>query len=468
MESKQKLSSRRRTRNARPSSSASLGAGAEFDTLSKAQRSERLKYTRLDANLRLADMEPTATPISSCRVCYSPSLTKVLSLGNQYVSDFVTANGETPRAPLELVRCSGCGLVQLKHTFPRKDLYRHYWYRSGISSTMRDALADIATKACEIAKPSRGDVVLDIGCNDGTLLRSYVVPGLIRVGFEPARNLVEEARKGNDWIFNDFFSLEPFKQKFGLSKAKIMTSVAMFYDLEDPNGFVSHVKDCLDPEGVWVIQQNYLVTMLEQNGFDNIGHEHLEYYSLRSLNRLLERHELEVFDVETNDVNGGSFRTYVSHKGTHSTGERVRKMERHESQLSLDKPAAYRAFAENIRSVRSQLRNFITSQVKLGKAVYVYGASNRGNTILQYCGLDHKLIKKAADANPDKWGRKTVGTLIPIVSKEEARRDRPDYFLVLPHHFLKEIKRDEQAYIGSGGKLIIPLPEFRIISANGS
>src|SRR3989442_10410377 len=407
-------------------------------------------------------MVPIATTIRDCRLCRSGNLVRILSLGNQHVSDFVTAKGDSPRSPLELVRCARCNLVQLKHTFPRDSLYRHYWYRSGISSTMRKALEDIVVESCEVAHPKPGDIVMDIGCNDGTLLRSYKLPGLNWVGCEPAKNLVEDARKGTGYIFNDFFGADLFRRKFPDSKAKIITSIAMFYDLNDPDGFVGDIVKVLGTEGIWVIQQNYLLSMLEQNGFDNIGHEHLTYYSLGTMNRLLSKHNLEIFHAETNDVNGGSFRTLIARKGQFQVRNTVRQMEERETELFSKKPSIYRTFAENVRGIRSQLKGFIDDQAKDRKTVYVYGASTRGNTILQYCKLDHRLIKKATDANPEKWGRKTPGTEIPIVSKAEARHDAPDYFLVLPHHFLKEIMTEEKQYLESGGKFIIPLPKFRI------
>jgi len=431
---------------------------------SAALTSEYQKYDAQSDPQRKGMRDQTATAVKACRVCQSRRLDEILSLGNQYVSDFVASDGNNPQAPLELVRCVNCGLVQLRHTFSRENLYRHYWYRSGISPTMRKALADLVSGTCEIAKPGPGEMAVDVGCNDGTLLRSYKVPGLFRVGFEPARNLVPDAMKGTDWVFNDFFSARTLEQKFGERKARIVTSIAMFYDLEDPNSFVADIAKILAPNGVWVVQQNYLVTMLEQNGYDNIGHEHLEYYSLKTMQRLMWRHGLEVFEVETNDVNGGSFRTFICHKGQYTIGKRVTNMEKREARLALSEHATYQRFAENIRRIRSQVREFIIGEVGRGKVVYVYGASNRGNTILQYCGLDRTLIKKAADANPEKWDRKTVGTLIPIVSKEEARKDKPDYFLILPHHFLKEIRNDEKEYLESGGKFIVPLPEFRIVA----
>lgn len=411
-------------------------------------------------------MGPVAVVTKQCRLCQSTEFARILSLGNQHVSDFVTAKGDSPTSPLELVRCTRCNLVQLKHTFPRDSLYRHYWYRSGISSTMRRALEDIALKGSEIAKLRHGDLVIDIGCNDGTLLRSYESPDLRRIGFEPAKNLVEDARKGTTFVFNDYFGYKPFQREFPDEKAKLITSIAMFYDLDDPDTFVNDVVKCLDDQGVWIVQQNYLCSMLEQNGFDNIGHEHLTYYSLETMSQLLDRHNLETFDVEVNDVNGGSFRTYVARKGQFPVRKSVQKMREAEQRLFAAKPSIYSIFAQNVRRIRSQLYEFITDQTKKGKTVYVYGASTRGNTILQYCKIDHRLIHKATDANPEKWGRTTPGTEIPIVSKDEARRDKPDFFLVLPHHFLKEIMREEERYLESGGKFIVPLPNFRLVESD--
>ena len=331
---------------------------------------------------------------------------------------------------------------------------------------MRGALENVVVNASKIANPRPHEIVVDIGCNDGTLLRSYKSPGLIRVGFEPAKNLVADASKGTDYIFNDFFGFNLFERRFPNSKAKIVTSVAMFYDLDEPASFVSDVSKLLHSHGVWVIQQNYLPTMLEQNGFDNVGHEHLTYYSLETLSSLLSNHNLEIFDVETNDVNGGSFRTYVSHPGIFPIKESVSQLKANEQKLFSKKPSIYKEFAKNVRRIRSQLNKFVASEVNKGRKIYVYGASTRGNTILQYCGLDHNLLAKATDANSEKWGLRTPGTGIPIVSKEEARREFPDYFLVLPHHFLEEITEQEKDYLKSGGKFIVPLPKFRLVTAN--
>lgn len=410
--------------------------------------------------------------ITQCRVCGSRQLAFILSLGSIYVSDFVTERTVPAEEtyPLELVLCDaeqgGCGLLQLQHTVDPSKMYAFYYYHSGTNALMCRALGDITREAERRADLKKGDIVLDIGCNDGTLLRSYRKKGLKRVGFDPAKNLVPEARLGTTQIINDYFHLEAFNQNFHGKKAKVITSIAMFYDLDDPNLFVSDLAQCLDEQGVWIVQMSYLPLMLEQNAFDNICHEHLEYYSMTSLENLLKRHNLKAVDVRLNDVNGGSFRVCVQHLSQPATSAglaRVKQLLGKEAKQRLSDKETYFKFASRVESVRRDIYEFIHRETKKNKTVYVYGASTKGNTLLQYFNLDHQLIKAAAERNPDKFGKKTVGTLIPIVSEEEARRDRPDYFLVLPWHFLKEFLNREKKFIKSGGRFIVPLPQMKII-----
>ena len=334
---------------------------------------------------------------------------------------------------------------------------------------MTAALQDVANRAEQMAHLSGGEVVVDIGCNDGTLLRSYRTKGLVLVGFEPATNLVPFAESGTTKVINDYFTREKYEEHFPESKAKIITSIAMFYDLEDPNMFVKDVVGCLDDDGVWIIQMSYLPSMLNQNAFDNICHEHLEYYSMISLRNLLTRHGLEIFDVELNDVNGGSFRVYVKHRACRSLGnqskshEHLEQIDKLEAAMDLANTRVYVDFASRVQSLRETLYQFIRRERAKGKKIYVYGASTKGNTLLQFCNLDHTLIEAAAERNPDKWGKRTIGTLIPIISEEQARADRPDYFLILPWHFLKEFREREANFLTSGGQFIVPLPEFKVI-----
>lgn len=411
--------------------------------------------------------------IEACRVCGGTELALILSLGSLYVSDFVTDRtipSPEERYPLELVLCDpekgGCCLLQLKHTVDPSKMYNFYYYHSGTNALMRQALADIARQASKRAALKKGDLVLDIGCNDGTLLRSYAQKGLKLVGFDPAKNLIPEAKVGTSLIINDYFNADAFEKKLGGKKAKIITSIAMFYDLDDPNRFVADAARCLHPEGVWIIQMSYLPLMLEMNAFDNVCHEHLEYYSMTSLENLLKRHGLKMVDVELNDVNGGSFRVTIRHEDAQERpagARRVAELKRREKKQRLDEKETYIRFGERVLAIREKLYHFIHSEVKKGKTIYAYGASTKGNTLLQYFNLDSSLIAGAAERNPDKYGKKTVGTMIPILSEDEARSRRPDYFLVLPWHFLKGFLKQERRFFKAGGRFIVPLPEVRIL-----
>jgi hypothetical protein len=393
-------------------------------------------------------------------------------LGNQFVTNFVDASdSDAIRAPLDLVLCdsaTGCGLLQLKHTLNHDVLYKKYWYKSGLSTTMVKALANVVSCATQLVPLSSGDIVIDIGANDGTLLRQYKTPGVITVGFEPS-NLHELAVEGNSKIINDYFNHDAFKKAFGDKKAKVITSIAMFYDLEDPNSFVEDIRRCLHKDGVWLIQMNYLGLMLETNTFDNISHEHLEYYSLASLQYLLNKHSLEAFDVELNDVNGGSFRVYVRHKGSNLAGtagaeKRLAELVAKEDKMQLGSIKTYEAFAQRIDNIKRDLTSFLEQEKKNGKKIFIYGASTRGLVVLQYAGVDNKLIEAAADINSDKWGKYIVGTGIPIISVEEYRKQTPDYLFVLPYHFIEEIKEQEKGFVENGGKLLVAIPNFTVIS----
>ena len=411
--------------------------------------------------------------IDHCRVCGSGNLVDILSLGEQFVTNFIDDPAEKAnKGPLELVLCDtkkgGCGLLQLKHTFNRDVLYRKYWYRSGISPTMVKALADIVQKAESIANLKSGDIVIDIGSNDGTLLKQYASKNLVRVGFEPSNLWEVSARDPDLTTIHDYFTAKSFEEKFGDKKAKIITSIAMFYDLDDPNGFVEDVRKCLDPDGMWIIQMNYLGLMLENNTFDNISHEHLEYYSLFSLQNLLSRHNLEIFDLELNDVNGGSFRLYIRHAGSKiktpkGAEKRIADLVEHEKKIGVDEIGAYREFVARINKIKTELIALLEREVKSGKTIFIYGASTRGLVVLQYCQIDKRLITAATDKNPDKWGKYIVGTGIPIVPIEEYRKRHPDYLFVLPYHFIKEIAQQERQFLVGGGKLIVAIPRVTVI-----
>ena len=398
--------------------------------------------------------------ISKCRSCGSKKLSDIFSLGEQYLSDFVEPTAPKPeKYPLELVLCGDCTLLQLKHTTPSSSLYNDsYGYYSGISNTIREDLEDVVDNAFKRVTLEPDDIVVDIGSNDATLLKKHS-PYTIRVGFDLVGKFKKYYNEEGLKFINKPFSHREFNKLYPNQKAKIITAISMFYDLDDPNKFVEDLAKTLHPEGIIVIQQNYLVGMLQQNAFDNIVHEHLEYYSLTSLTKLLNRHGLDVVEVSVSDINGGSFRVYVKHMDT------LKQMRLLESKMKLDNKWTYLSFGMRINQARKHLFNFIEQEVKNGKSVYVYGASTRGNTLMQFAGLNNTLIKYAVERNPDKFGKKIASLDIPIISEEEARKKKPDYFLVLPWFFKPEIVQREKEYMDNGGSLIFPLPDLVVVDA---
>jgi SAM-dependent methyltransferase len=328
---------------------------------------------------------------------------------------------------------------------------------------MRDHLAEIAqTAAHRVGKAEAR--VLDIGCNDGTLLRAYP-PSFRKVGVDPS-----DAAKGVDAdveVVNDFFPSAALPALAGPDGFDVITSIAMFYDLEDPVGFVEGLRALLARDGLWIFEMSYMPTMLEKNSYDTICHEHIEYYSLSVIEALLGRCGLKVVDVSFNEINGGSIRCYATHAhsdryDSEETTQRVRTIRSLEHRLHLDTDRPYAEFQARIEEQRDELNALIRNLRAQGKRVHVYGASTKGNTILQWCGLDHTLIECAADRNPDKDGARTLGTDIPIVSEAKSRAMNPDYYLVLPWHFRDEFLAREAEARARGVRFIFPLPTIEI------
>lgn len=411
----------------------------------------------------------------TCRISGEKTIS-LFSLGKLYLSDFIERH-ETPKyvpVELEMRLAPNSGLVQLAHTVPGDIMYRKYWYKSGTNATMTNELMSIAKRAQELMHLKPKDIFLDIGCNDGTLL-SFVEKDIVRIGFDPNDFKAESIKYANTIVNSYFTSKEYKKTKYGDKKAKVITSIAMFYDLEDPNVFVQDIKNTLDKNGLWIIQMSYLPLMLKQLAFDNICHEHIEYYSLTTTKNLLDKHGMQIVDCEINDINGGSFRIYIRHKnadaGTFATAPhrdvanmRVASILEYEKTLNLNDEKIYLDFWENINRLKQETVDFIKKEKKKGKKIWGYGASTKGNTLLQWFGLDHTLIDGIAERSPAKFGLKTAGTNIPIYSEAEMRKAEPDYLLVLPWHFISEFKKREAEFLKKGGKLIVPCPQFEVIS----
>ncbi|TMK58449.1 MAG: class I SAM-dependent methyltransferase [Actinobacteria bacterium] len=421
------------------------------------------------------------TARTTCRICGSASLADVMDLGDQCIAGaFRKPDGPPipePKLPLQLVRCdpgrdpAACGLLQLRHSVPGDLLYSSYWYRSGINRTMTDNLHGIAREAVDIVGGVLpGELVVDIGCNDGTLFDGYagLADGARFVGVDPSDVTRYAVAKGYD-VVNDYFSREALERHSPGQRAKVITSIAMFYDLEHPRSFVDDIADSLADDGIWVSEFSYMPTMLRMNSFDTICHEHLEYYSLAVIERLCAESGLEVVRAELNDVNGGSIRLFAGHAGGRGArpedAAALDALRSSEAELELDTAAPYDAFGRRVAAVKDDLLRLLEGFRADGMRVHIYGASTKGNTLLQYVGLDATLIECAADRNEDKWGSETIGTHIPIVSEAESRARRPDYYLALPWHFLTEFLEREGDFLARGGKFVVPLPDVHLAPA---
>jgi len=409
----------------------------------------------------------------TCRVCGSSALTKVIDLGEQYLQgSFVKPGKELPplrKIPTSLLRCDptkdehACGLLQMAHSVPPEILYASYWYRSGTNETMRNHLQGIAEEAAGMID-NKNSRVLDIGCNDGTLLH-YYPERFIKFGIDPS-DIAQEV-KGNITVIQDIFPSNELTKKSQGKQFDIITSIAMFYDLEDPTEFVKNIKRFLSDEGVWIFEMSYMPSMLKLNSYDTICHEHLEYYSLAVLENILKRADMKIIKADLNDINGGSIRCYATHTNNFKfrtdelQGLKALRQEEFDMQLDADKP--YKNFQERINVHREELIALLKKLKNEGKKIHVYGASTKGNTILQWCGINNSIIDFAADRNPDKDGAKTLGTDIPIINEEKSRAMKPDYYLVLPWHFKKEFLIREKKTLDNGIGMIFPLPNIEVI-----
>ena len=408
------------------------------------------------------------TEIRKCRISGSTHLLSVLNLGEQSLTGVFPRDisQSVTRGPLELVWCPDSGLLQLKHSYSLSEMYGdNYGYRSGLNASMVEHLTQ-KVRGLERRQPlAAGDWVLDIGSNDGTLLKAYSATGIHRVGMDPTAHKFREFYPPDIEAVTEFFSGSRFLEVSGGRRAKVITSIAMFYDLEDPNAFVDDIAKALAPDGIWHFEQSYMPSMLRTNAYDTVCHEHLEYYSLRVIRDLLAVHGLRITNVQMNSVNGGSIAVTACHQESKLAGgdSIVEWMLQQEENWGLNTPKPYRQFEERVFKHRADLQRLIQSLAANGKRILGYGASTKGNVLLQFCRLGPELIPAIAEVNREKFGALTPGTHIPIVSEEEARAMRPDYFLVLPWHFKSTILQREAKFLATGGKLIFPLPEIEIV-----
>jgi len=387
-----------------------------------------------------------------------------MDLGVQHLPDFRPDRTLSPGYPLRLMLCRSCTLLQLNDLTPREKLYHdRYGFKSGVNEAIRADLEDIVKSVRETVKYKVPGSWLDIGSNDGTLL-SYVPDSFYRVGVDPLAQFAEEARQHADVIISDYFSQRAQASQFAIDKFGVITSVSMFYDLADPGQFASEVKQVLAPDGIWVIQQNYALDMMRQFAVDNVCHEHVTYFSVTSLAKLLHARGLEIFRVTYSPVNGGCFRAFASHPGRYKPDDSVTEAFMAEMRAGIMRPSVWRRWAGDVRAELQKTTNLLTSRVtRAGNRCYLYGASTRGGTLLQLAGIGPSLLPCAVERQPAKIGKYMSATGILIISEDQMRADDPEYLLVSPWFFRDVFLEREKEYLDSGGRMIFPLPEFGVV-----
>jgi hypothetical protein len=413
-------------------------------------------------------MKSKPKEINSCRISGSSNLISVLNLGNQALTGVFPKHidAKITSGPLDLVWCPDSGLLQLRHSYDLDEMYgMNYGYRSGLNQSMVKHLKQKVHFLQRLRPVSAGDIVLDIGSNDATLLSAYEVRGLQRIGIDPTGEKFQKFYTNGIELVPEFFSADAFRAKFNSGGAKIITSISMFYDLESPLDFVTDIYKVLDEDGIWHFEQSYMPTMLRMNSYDTVCHEHLEYYSLGVVKRMLEQCNLKIIDVQMNAVNGGSFAVTAARKTSKlkSNDTVIDWLLGQEDRMGLNTRKLFREFEERVFRHRDDLLRLIRGLSADGKKVVGYGASTKGNVLLQFCGFNSTDISCIAEVNPEKFGSYTPGTHIPILSEKEVHAMKPDYMLVLPWHFRDSIIEREAEYLASGGKLIFPLPEIEIV-----
>lgn len=405
--------------------------------------------------------------IVSCRLCDCLEIDTVISLGEQYITSRFTNYGDwnIPKTKIDLCICKNCRLLQLLQTTNSSEMYEHeYGYRSGISNTMRNHLFQYQQEITSLVDLNPNDVVLDIGSNDCTML-NYYEDTIRKIGVDPTGKQFEKFYKTAE-LLPTYFTLENFVNKFGEIKCKVVSSISMFYDLPKPLQFAKDIYQLLTDDGIWTCEQSYLPSMLKTNSIDTICHEHLEYYSLKQIKLIADLAGFKIFKISFNECNGGSFRIYFTKRENNNLEEcaaDIQKILQEEEDMGLSNNDVFQKFMNDCDVQISKLKHFVETINKNGKKAYVYGASTKGNCLLQYANLGEKELNLAVERNPRKIGKMT-NTGIRIIGEEEMRSNPPDFLLVLPWHFRTEIIEREQEFLKNGGQLIFPFPTFKVVS----
>jgi hypothetical protein len=407
--------------------------------------------------------------IKKCRICSSENFELILDLGNQCLTGvFPAGEANDPEIePLELLKCSDCGLVQLAHNFNPKSMYgENYGYRSGLNQSMVAHLSKKASELAEIANIVSGDVVIDIGSNDGTFLSNFVEKEVKLIGVDPTADKFRSFYHPSIQIIADFFPTSEIQGS--QTKAKLISSIAMFYDLPDPVDFAKAIRNNLHADGIWHFEQSYLPEMLKTVSYDTICHEHLEYYTLEVIEKILLESGMKAIDAKLNSTNGGSIAVTASHLDSkYAESSNLINLRILEAKMNLQDINSYQNFVTSTLKHREDLIEVLQKLKTDGKKVYGLGASTKGNVLLQYCQITTYLVGKIGEVNVEKFGKITPGSHIPIVSEAEMRSDSPDVLLVLPWHFKESIILRESEFLAGGGVLLFPLPKLTFVTRDG-
>lgn len=396
--------------------------------------------------------------IKKCRLCGKTNLREIIDFGMMSLPLWPISKEGGVKAPLKFMVCSSCSLGQLAHSINRESFFLEYWYRTGINNTMRTHMAELAKAVSKEVHPRDKDIIIDVGANDGTLLTNYKKGRLI--GFEPSNLCPNEKKSGILWI-NDFFDPKLLAKR-NLGSVLALTTIAMFYYLDDPINIATEIKSLLAPEGIWVSEMTYALDLIQNLAFDFINHEHVTIWSANQFNNMVQKAGLEIFRIERNSLNGGSIRFWAGlpgHRRVEASVSKILKLEKGKFTLG-----AWRKFAQKVRKSSKILKRIVTDLKRANKSIMAYGASTRGLTLLDAAGLDVKLIKAAVEKSIDKVGRYYGTTKIPVISESEMRLNQPDALLVLPYSFINEFVDREKEFLKKGGIFIVPLPKPKIVT----
>lgn len=404
--------------------------------------------------------------LNKCRICGASSFLEIVNLGSQPLSGVFPAPGDplSTSGPLRLLRCSSCKLVQLGDTYAQSEMYGDtYGYRSGLNKTMTEHLRRVAEGLIKLLHLSPTDLVVDIGANDGTFLNNFASKGIQAAGIDPTSLKYIEYFDPRVKVVGDFFSSKVAEEN-KISSAKLVTSIAMFYDLESPLDFAKDVYRILEEGGFWFLEQSYAPWMRQSGAYDTICHEHLEYYSLLDLENILNQAGFDIIKATTNAINGGSFGILVQKRKLNvmaNVDPYVEWLKAEEVNSNTDDN--WLEFAAVVQQRKASLHRLIVSLKARGNRISGLGASTKGNVLLNFTELDSNLIDKIGEVNPYKFGRFTPGSNIPIAPDSEVLADDPDYLVFLPWHFRENALTKYEDYLTRGGRIIFPLPNVEII-----